>query len=121
MLDVVQTHLRQLYEELLAPLRTYLLVRQLIIVPHGVLHYLPFHALLDDNGYLIDSFRISYAPSASVFAHCQGKPAQTTGKSLVLGIPDAQAPLILEEVRAVAAILPGAELIICLLYTSRCV
>jgi CHAT domain-containing protein/tetratricopeptide (TPR) repeat protein len=112
MLDVVQTHLRQLYEELLAPLRTYLLVRQLIIVPHGVLHYLPFHALLDDNGYLIDSFRISYAPSASVFAHCQGKPAQTTGKSLVLGIPDAQAPLILEEVRAVAAILPGAELII---------
>jgi CHAT domain-containing protein/tetratricopeptide (TPR) repeat protein len=112
MLEVVQAHLRQLYEELLAPLRTYLLVRQLIIVPHGVLHYLPFHALLDDNGYLIDSFGISYAPSASVFAHCQGKPAQTTGKSLVLGVPDAQAPLILEEVRAVAAILPEAELII---------
>ena len=112
LLGVVQAHLRQLYEELLAPVRAYLLVRHLIIVPHGVLHYLPFHALLDGNGYLIDSFTISYAPSASVFAHCQGKPAQTTGKSLVLGVPDAQAPLILEEVRAVAATLPEAELII---------
>ena len=77
-----------------------------------MLHYLPFHALLDDKGYLIDSFTISYAPSASVFAHCQGKPTHTTGTSLVLGVPDAQAPLILEEVRAVAATLPEAELII---------
>jgi CHAT domain-containing protein/tetratricopeptide (TPR) repeat protein len=112
MLGVVQAHLRQLYEELLAPLRAYLPVRHLIIVPHGVLHYLPFHALLDDKGYLIDSFTISYAPSASVFAHCQEKPAQTTGRSLILGVPDAQAPLILEEVRAVAATLPEAELIV---------
>ena len=26
-----------------------------MIVPHGVLHYLPFHALYDGAGYLIDS------------------------------------------------------------------
>jgi CHAT domain-containing protein len=112
MLGVVQVHLRQLYEEVLAPIRAYLNVKHLIIVPHGVLHYLPFHALLDDTGYLIDSFSTSYAPSASVFAHCQGKPAHITGKSLVLGVPDAQAPLILEEVRAVAETLRDAELII---------
>ena len=112
MLDVMQLHLRQLYEEMLAPLRAYLPVRHLIIVPHGVLHYLPFQALLDDRGYLIDSFTISYAPSASVFAHCQGKPAHHSAKSLVLGVPDAQAPLILEEVHAVAEALPEAELII---------
>jgi CHAT domain-containing protein len=112
MLEVVQGHLRQLYEEVLAPVRAYLQARHLIIVPHGVLHYLPFHALLDDTGYLIDSFAISYAPSASVFAHCQEKSMHATGAPLVMGVPDAQAPLILQEVRAVADILPESELIV---------
>ena len=112
MLGVVQSHLRQLYEEIFAPVRAHLSARHLVIVPHGVLHYLPFHALLDGTGYLIDSFTISYAPSASIFAHCQEKPAHSTGRSLVLGIPDARAPLILEEVRAVAKILPDAQLFV---------
>ena len=112
MLGVVQAHLRQLYEEVFAPIRAHLSARHLIIVPHGVLHYLPFHALLDDTGYLIDSFTISYAPSASIFTHCQEKPGHTSGRSLVLGIPDARAPLILEEVRAVAEIVPDAELFV---------
>lgn len=112
MIGVVQEHLRQLYEEVLAPVRAHLPARHLIIVPHGVLHYLPFHALVDETGYLIDSFTISYAPSATIFAHCQEKPAHVSGGSLVLGIPDARAPLILEEVRAVAKTLPQAELVL---------
>jgi CHAT domain-containing protein len=112
MLDVVQSHLRQLYEEAFAPIRAHLSARHLVIVPHGVLHYLPFHALLDGAGYLVDSFTLSYAPSASIFAHCQEKPAHPGGPSLVLGIPDARAPLILEEVRAVAKILPDAQLFV---------
>ena len=112
MLSVVQAHLRQLYEEVLAPIRARISARHLIIVPHGVLHYLPFHALMDDAGYLIDSFTISYAPSASIFAHCQEKPAHVSGGSLVLGIPDARAPLILEEVRAVAEMTPDSELFV---------
>jgi CHAT domain-containing protein len=112
LLGVVQAHLRQLYEEVFAPVRAHISARHLIIVPHGVLHYLPFHALMDQTGYLIDSFTISYAPSASIFAHCQEKPAHTSGRSLVLGIPDARAPLILEEVRAVAEIVPDSELLL---------
>jgi CHAT domain-containing protein len=112
MLGVVQAHLGQLYEEILAPVRAELTARHLIIVPHGVLHYLPFHALLDETGYLIDSFTISYAPSASIFVHCQEKSKEATGSSLVLGVPDARAPLILQEVRAVAEIIPGAELLL---------
>ena len=77
MLGVVQAHLRELHEEIFAPVRAQLNARHLIIVPHGMLHYLPFHALLDDTGYLIDSFTISYAPSASVFVHCQEKATHT--------------------------------------------
>jgi len=110
MLDVVKAHLRELYEEIVAPIRSQLQAQHLVIVPHGVLHYLPFHALLDGETYLIDSFTISYAPSASIFAHCQIKAARASGTSLVLGVPDAQAPQILDEVRSVASILPESEL-----------
>jgi CHAT domain-containing protein len=112
LLGVAQAHLRQLYEEVLAPLRGFLAARHLIVVPHGVLHHLPFHALMDENGYVIDSFSISYAPSASVFVHCQQKSMQATGAPLILGIPDERAPLILQEVRAVEEIVPGAALLL---------
>ncbi len=112
LLGAVQAHLGQLYNEILAPLRGRLRAQHLVIVPHGVLHYVPFHALFDGAAYVIDSFTISYAPSSSIFALCQRKLSRTSGSSLVLGVPDARAPLILDEVRAVAGILPGAELIV---------
>lgn len=113
MLDSALSHLRQLYHEVFAPLNERLRGRShLIIVPHGVLHYLPFHALFDGRSYLIDSFTISYAPSASVFAHCQEKPAHAAGGALILGVPDAQAPFIQQEVESVARIVPDAELIV---------
>jgi CHAT domain-containing protein len=112
LMDATQSHLRELYEELVAPLRVHLRARHLIIVPHGVLHYLPFHALFDGEKYLIDSFTISYAPSAAIFALCQQKPSRSSGSSLILGVPDSQAPQILDEVQSVAKILPGAELLL---------
>jgi CHAT domain-containing protein len=112
LLAAAQAHLGELYQEVLAPLRVHLQGKHLVVVPHGVLHYVPFHALFDGAGFLIDSFTISYAPSASIFAHCQRKPPCASATSLILGIPDSQAPLILDEVRSVAAILPDAELLV---------
>lgn len=112
LLDATQSHLRELYEEVIAPLRSRLRGKHIVVVPHGVLHYVPFHALMDGNRCVIDSFTISYAPSASIFAFCQRKPSRASGLPLVLGVPDAQAPQILDEVRSVAKILPGAELIV---------
>jgi CHAT domain-containing protein/tetratricopeptide (TPR) repeat protein len=112
MLEATQAHLRQLYDEVFAPIRPHLAATHLIIVPHGVLHYAPFHALYDGSQYLIDSFTVSYAPSAGVFAHCQQKPAESSGAALILGVPDSRAPFIDDEVRSVAAIVPDAELIV---------
>ncbi len=112
LLQATQSHLRELYDELIAPLREHLRASHLVIVPHGVLHYLPFHALFDGEKYLIDSFTISYAPSAAIFALCQQKPPLSAGPSLILGVPDAQAPQILDEVQSVARILPEAELLL---------
>ena len=112
LLLATQSHLRELYEELIAPLLGSLRASHLVIVPHGVLHYLPFHALFDGEKYLIDSFTISYAPSAAIFALCQQKTRSSSTSSLILGVPDSQAPQILDEVQSVAKILPEAELLL---------
>ncbi|MGB7024169.1 MAG: CHAT domain-containing protein [Candidatus Acidiferrales bacterium] len=112
LLDAARSHLHELYEELLAPLRGHLTGRHLVIVPHGVLHYLPFHALFDGDRYMIDSFTVSYAPSAGIFALGQQKSSRASGPPLILGVPDAQAPLILDEVQSIARTLPGAELLL---------
>jgi len=103
-------HLKNLYQELLAPVRQWLNARHLVFVPHGVLHYLPFHALHDGESFLIDRYEISYAPSATVYAACQDKQVNQNGGALLLGIPDAQAPLIKNEIESLGSILPNAKL-----------
>ena len=110
LLQATQSHLESLYAELIAPLRRHLQAKHLIFVPHGPLHFLPFHALKNGDTYLCDTHTISYAPSATVFALCQEKPPSNMSTSLVLGIPDERAPQILDEVQSVAAILPNADL-----------
>jgi CHAT domain-containing protein/tetratricopeptide (TPR) repeat protein len=111
LLQATRAHLGELFQELVAPFRKQLRGRHLMIVPHDVLHYLPFHALFDGTEYLIDAFTISYAPSASVYALCQRRKSRPCGPPLVLGVPDARAPFIENEVRAVAAALVGSELV----------
>jgi CHAT domain-containing protein/tetratricopeptide (TPR) repeat protein len=98
-------HLHELYTALIAPIRDRLQAAHLIVVPHGVLHTLPFHALFDGSRFLIDDFTVSYAPSSSVYRLCWNKPAASGGGALVMGVPDAQAPFIADEVRAVANVL----------------
>jgi CHAT domain-containing protein len=40
--------------------------QKLIVVPDGVLHYLPFEALIHDGRYLVETHEISYVPSGSM-------------------------------------------------------
>jgi CHAT domain-containing protein len=102
LLDATNHHLAGLYQELIAPVRSRLRSRHLVVVPHDFLHYLPFHALRGDGGSLIDDFTVSYAPSASIFAHCQTLPPAADRRTLILGFPDARTPYIVDEIRAVA-------------------
>lgn len=105
-------HLEGLYRELIQPIRARLACKHLVFVPHGPLHFLPFHALRNGEEYLCDTYAISYAPSATVFGLCQHRNSSGNRKSLVLGIPDERAPLILSEVQSVAALLPQTELFV---------
>ena len=110
LLSATQGHLAVLYAELIAPLREHLKAKHLIFVPHGALHFLPFHALRNGDEYLCDTHTISYAPSATVFALCQEKAGGDIPNSLVMGIADERAPHILNEVQSVATLLPHPEL-----------
>jgi CHAT domain-containing protein len=104
-----QAHLKELYDELVAPFADRLKARHLVFVPHGLLHYVPFHALFDGQQHLIDRHTVSYSTSASIYALCQTRSANVSGLSLVLGIPDPQAPAISEEVQAIGRVLPQPE------------
>lgn len=71
---------RRLFNEFLFPLRDlrYQNIEKLIIVPDGILYYLPFEALVSGfrnkaADYLVNRYQVSYAPSSSVLLFLNGK------------------------------------------------
>ncbi|HET6658400.1 MAG TPA: CHAT domain-containing protein [Rubrobacter sp.] len=118
-----QRVLTSLYQELIEPLEPLLeetvdrtsdrteASRKLVIVPHGLLHRVPFHALFDGGSYLLERFEVSYAPSAKVYSLCQGRIPRGFDKALVLGVADPSIPAVAEETQAVVKHLPAAELL----------
>jgi CHAT domain-containing protein len=80
--------------------------QRLVVVPHGALHYLPFHALIDPSGVpLVERVDIAYAPSATVLASCYERPSvpEGLGSRLLVGVPDAAIPKVEGEVAALEA------------------
>jgi CHAT domain-containing protein len=79
--------------------------RRLVIVPHGVLHYLPFPALLRGDApgerYLLESHTISFLPSASVLPFVKAKSGKPRQGVLAVGNPTTDlAPLPAAEAEA---------------------
>jgi CHAT domain-containing protein len=78
-----------LYKQLIEPLLSHITGKELIIVPHDVLHYLPFHALMGlDGHYLIEKYPIYYLSSASLLQFVQEKRKAGGEKVLAFGNPD---------------------------------
>ena len=115
LLKAAQRELRSLYEMLIAPLLPSLRgVRRLVIVPHGLLHTLAFHALWDGERHLIQQYEVVYSPSASVLQSLvtrslTSKPKQDS--PMVVGIPDEAAPQIEQEVQAIAHLMTGSRVL----------
>jgi tetratricopeptide (TPR) repeat protein len=116
---LTQRVLASLYDELVAPLEPLLGAsstsedgaRKTTIIPHGLLHRVPFHALFDGEAYLLDRFEVSYAPSATVFSLCQKRVPRGSERALILSVTDPLIPHVSEEAHAVALHLPGAEVL----------
>jgi CHAT domain-containing protein len=126
--DYVQRHSRQLqvgvedallrlYKLLLAPLEPLLTAKKLVIIPHGALHGLPFHACYDGNTYALDRWEITYAPSATVWhigvqrarRQTRGAKPVTETEALLMGVPWPGIEHVAQEVDQIATLLPHAR------------
>jgi len=82
-----------LYQTLIAPLKDHLTTPHLAIIPHGVLHYLPFAALSPDGThYLIDDYTLTLLPSATSLQYIQENTGNKSNTALVVGNPASPAP-----------------------------
>src|SRR5206468_9608614 len=93
------------------PLLPEISTAHVIIVPHGCLHHVPFHAFYDGSRYLIDRFEITYAPSASVLRYCMEKPDVGDVRPLIVGVADSDAPMVDVEVSTLRNIFPKATIL----------
>jgi CHAT domain-containing protein/Tfp pilus assembly protein PilF len=89
---------RRLFNELLFPLKNKIggNIEQLIIIPDGILYFLPFetlmrpnHSIPSEHDYLINQISISYAPSCSAlhFIAIKRKASNIAKKLLAIGKP----------------------------------
>ena len=83
---------RSLYEKIFKPLEPMITTKNVTIVPHGALHYVPFNALITDKGYLLDTYAIRVLPSASVLQFLKTKRGGQTGELIAFGNPDLNNP-----------------------------
>lgn len=79
---------QQLYQRLLRPIEAQLQQRQVTIVPHGILHYLPFNALHDGTRFTIERYALRMLPSASTLRYLRADKSAKTGQILAFGNPD---------------------------------
>jgi CHAT domain-containing protein len=83
-------HLRALYSALIEPIASMFEGKRMVIVPDGLLHYVPFDALYDGSRFLSEMHVVSYAGSASHYSllnaaspspHNLGGPSSRTAPS----------------------------------------
>jgi len=106
-----------LYDHLIKPIEKNRQGSNVIILPHGILHYLPFAALKKENKYLIEMFAIGYAPSATVLKYCMDKSKTLDFNILAFGNPDLGNPALdlpsaEIEVNQIKKIFPTASIFI---------
>jgi CHAT domain-containing protein len=111
---------KDLYNILFAPVVNSISTENMLIIPHGILHYLPFQTLQNPDGdYLIDSYKISYLPSASVMKYLEPKRRPKGDRLLALGNPKIDRPglpalpLAETEVNDIARLYPYHEVLTC--------
>lgn len=100
----VRGRLQQLHARVWAPVQPLLAgCTEVVVVPHRELHYLPFAALHDGQRWLVESHRLSLAPSAGVWLALQQRPAPRRERALVVGVAAPGLPQVAHETAAVAA------------------
>ncbi|MGA1017793.1 MAG: CHAT domain-containing protein [Phycisphaerales bacterium] len=79
--------------------------RRVTVVPHGVLHGVPFAALDVGEGPLVAHHHLSIAPSVAVWLSLREQAArrEAPGRTVLVGVTDDAAPAVEDEIRGIAA------------------
>jgi CHAT domain-containing protein len=106
---VAQRLLQRLDAALLAPIRARLRGRgRVVFVPHGVLHYLPFHLLHDGEGYLVDRYETLVLPAAGLAT--RRSPHRPPGALAIAHSWEGQLPETIREAELVRRLFGGVVL-----------
>jgi CHAT domain-containing protein len=86
-------------------------INRLYLVPHSILHYLPFAALLraDGNGerFLVEDYVLAYLPSATAFVHGREKEGRSQANLLAVAPERSKLRYAQQEARQVAEFFPS--------------
>jgi CHAT domain-containing protein len=116
--DELREAAQDLYQLLVAPAFAAGSPRDLVIVPHRVLHYLPFHALMSaPDRYLIQDSLISYLSSASLMQFTREKAQARNAAALAVANPDLGDPTLSlryaeREAREVQRLYPDSTVLV---------
>jgi CHAT domain-containing protein/predicted negative regulator of RcsB-dependent stress response len=88
--DETDKDLSALYSILIQPVETDIArFANLVIIPNGSLHFLPFQALMNErHEYLVQKFNLIYAPSASVFLVCSNRKVKPGSRFMGTALSD---------------------------------
>lgn len=103
-----------LYDILIAPIRHQISGEHVCIIPHGVLHYIPFQGLWNDGKYLAKDHAVTYLPSSTTLRYVLEKSEHGSKTVLALGDPHTAQesipplPSAREEVHSIGKTYPEA-------------
>jgi CHAT domain-containing protein len=113
----MQRMARALFDQLVRPGLQGRAPKELLIIPHDALHYLPFQALMPAPGrYLLQEVALHYYSSASLMQFTRAKGQAGAPTFFALGNPDFQDPTLSlryaeREARGIAALFPETALV----------
>jgi CHAT domain-containing protein len=108
---------RELYDLLIKPLERFIQTERLVVIPFGVLNYVPFQALSDGSHYLVEKHTVTYLPCLS-FVQFSRKPESAAAPAvLALGNPDLDDPGLdlphaQAEVEIIKAVFPATSVMV---------
>ncbi|MFB3926241.1 MAG: CHAT domain-containing protein [Syntrophales bacterium] len=78
----------ELYNTLIAPVAPFLKTEKVIVVPHGILHYLPFGSLRAADGYVAEKHSLALLPSAGILPYLKARQKVVSSDILIVANPD---------------------------------
>ncbi|MCD9186252.1 MAG: CHAT domain-containing protein [Pyrinomonadaceae bacterium] len=104
-------HAQKIYEMMIRPLEKFIDREKTVIIPAGILHYLPFQALHDGERFFVETKQISYAPSASIWQNLQENEIFSPKTALLVGVADKFTPNVKTEIEVLSKLFEETEIL----------